>query len=125
MYERPEQSHEGGQESLTVDSNELKRKLDRAIQYGTRADLEALFDAGMSVDQVDWEGRTAIQMLSVRGDKSGVEMMIARGADVNHVFMYQGRLPFTALDGAREKNRKDIEEVLLACGAKTGREMRQ
>jgi ankyrin repeat protein len=106
-----------------LNPNELRRRLDHVLNSGTLSDLEALFDAGVDINQEDWEGRTAIQMLAVRGSKEGVEMMLSRGADINHVYMYQGRLPKTALDASRETKQKEIEELLLTHGAKTGKEV--
>lgn len=103
--------------------NDLHRKLDHALQYGTLEDLEALFSEGMDINQTDWEGRTALQLLAFKGNKEGVEMLLGRGADVNAIFMYQGRVPQTALDAAREVNKTEVIEILLARGAKTGREI--
>ena len=110
-------------EQQPINSNELRKKLDDALRRGNVEELEALFNSGMDIDQTDWEGRTALQMVSYRGNKSAVEMLLARGANVNAVFMYQGRVPQTALDAAREANKSEVVEALLAHGAKTGREI--
>lgn len=103
--------------------NDLRRMLDHTLQFGTTADLEALFDDGMDVNQDDFEKRTALMMSSFRGKKDAVEMLIRRGADVNRVFMYHDRIPQTALDAARESGKTAIVEILLAHGAKTGKEL--
>jgi len=108
-----------------INPNELMRQMEHALQFGNTSDLEALFDGGMDINQTDFEGRTALMMSSVRGEKDAVEMLIRRGAEVNFVFMYQGRIPQTALDAARESRKSEIEQILLAHGAKTGKELRQ
>ena len=97
--------------------------MDHALQFGTTADLESLFDSGMDINQIDFEGRTALMMSAVKGSKDAVEMLLRRGADVNFVFIYQGRIPKTALDAARESGKVEIEQILLAHGAKTGKEL--
>ena len=103
--------------------NDFRRKLDHALQHGTLEELETLFEQGMDINQTDWEGRTALQLLSYRGNKKGVEMLLARGADVNALFMYQGRVPQTALDAAHENKKTEVIGILLGHGAKTGREI--
>ena len=118
--EKPNKNNDA-QES--INPNELRRKLDDALRRGNTEELEVLFDSGMDIDQTDWEGRTALQMVAYRGNKNAVEMLLARGANVNAIFMYQGRVPQTALDAAREANKSEVVEVLLAHGAKTGREI--
>lgn len=103
--------------------NELRKLLDHALQFGTTADLEALFDDGMDVNQGDFQGRTALMMSSFRGKKDVIEMLIRRGADINRVFMYQDRIPQTALDAAHESDKTGIVDILLAHDAKTGKEI--
>ncbi len=101
------------------------RQMDNALQYGTTEGLMALFDGGMNIDQTDFQGRTALQLMSFRGKKDVVEALIARGANVNALFMYHRELPKTALDAAQEAERAEVIEVLLAHGAKTGQELQQ
>jgi len=105
--------------------NELMRQLDRAIQYGTIDELMELFDKGMDIDQTDFQGRTALQLMSFRGKKDVVETLIQRGANVNAICMYQDRIPMTALDAAREARKNDVVALLLEHGAKTGKELRE
>lgn len=52
-----------------AEQNELIGLLDHSLQQGDRAELEALFDGGMSIDQVDFSGRTALQIAAFRGKK--------------------------------------------------------
>jgi ankyrin repeat protein len=126
LIEKPNASKPASDENNkaeNINPNDLMRLMDRAIQHGTVEDLEALFDGGMRVDQTDWEGRTALQMLSSKGDKQGVEMLLSRGADVNAVYRYQGRVPNTALDAALGTKNEEIVELLKAHGAKTGKQI--
>ena len=106
-----------------LNQNELKKLLDRALQFGSREDLEALFDQGMDINQGDFSDRTALMMAASTGKKEVVLMLLERSADVNKVCMYQGRIPLTALDAAREKNKTEIVNILLEHGAKTGKEL--
>lgn len=103
-----------------INPNKLRKLLDQALQYGNLEDLEDLFNEGMDIDQTDFEGRTALQMMSAKGNKKSVEMLIAKGADVNRVFMYHGDIPKTALDAATETRRNEIVDLLIAHGAQTG-----
>lgn len=105
------------------DPQKPKRDLDHAIQFGTTDELFSLFDNGMDIDQVDFQDRTALQLMSYRGKKDCVERLLTMGANINHISMYQGRIPLTALDAAREARRTEIIELLLAHGAKTGKEL--
>jgi len=105
--------------------NERMKQMDYALQYGNKMDLEALFDAGIDINQTDFEGRTALMMSTVQGKKDTVEMVIRRGADINFIFMYQSRIPKTALDAARACRHAEIEQILLKHGAQTGKELQQ
>lgn len=112
-------------QNIEPENPNVKRSLfHRAIQYGTWEDLKNLFDEGMDIDQTDFDGRTALQLLSFRGKKDLVMLLLARGANVNHVFMYQGRVPMSALDAAREARKQEVIDILLAHGAKAGEELR-
>jgi hypothetical protein len=106
-----------------VNPNELSKQIDHAIQFGTPDDLEALFDNGMDINQEDFEGRTALMMYSAMGKVAAVEMLLARGADINRVYMYHGRKPNTALDAANQTGNKAIADMLISLGAKTGKEL--
>lgn len=107
----------------TGDSNEQRRKLDRVLQFGTLEDLRNLFDGGIDINQTDFGGRTALHIMSATGNKEAVEMLLDRGADINKVFMYQGRIPFTALDAAKHNKQAEIENILIGKGAKLGSEI--
>jgi ankyrin repeat protein len=106
-----------------VNPNDLMRKMDQVIQYGSIADLEELFNNGMDINQTDFAGRTALQMMAFKGNEAAVRMLLSRGADVNYVYMHHDRVPMTALDAARESGKNEIANILLAHGAKLGKEL--
>lgn len=108
---------------VSENPNDHMKKMNDVLQYWTTKDLEALYDNGMDIDQTDFEGRTGLMMMTVKGKKDAVNMIIRRGANINFVFMYQGRLPKTALDAANECKKVEITEILLKHGAKTWREV--
>ena len=62
-------------------------------------------------------------MMTAQGQANAVEWLIAQGADLNRINMYQGRIPMSALDAARQTNRKVLEQLLLDNGAKSGRDI--
>lgn len=103
--------------------NDLMRQLSHTLQYGTTEELESLFKNGMDINQTDLEGRTALQLMSFKGKKDAVNMLISLGANVNSIFIYHGSIPKTALDAAREGRKNEIVDILLAHGAKTGEEL--
>jgi len=103
--------------------NELCTLLDKTVNFGTVKDLQKLLNAGMDIEQTDHMDRTALQIASALGKKEMVEMLLERGANVNSIVRFHGRIPLTALDAARDRNNKEIIKILLSHGAKTGREL--
>ena len=64
---------------------------------------------------VAWESEErALLEAAKRGDLTGVDRLLAAGADVN----YQDRGGYTALTGAASRDHNVIVERLLAAGAK-------
>lgn len=108
---------------ISDNPNDRMRAMDNALQSGTTEDLVQLFDDGMDIDQPDFVGRTALGMCTFLGRVDAVKMLLDRGANVNHVFMFQERIPSTPLDAARESRRSELETLLREHGAKTGREI--
>lgn len=102
---------------------ERMKKVEMAF-FGDPDRLLELVDAGeIGVDDTDFEERTGVMMMAARGHMAAVEGLAARGADLNRIKMYQGRIPMSALDAARQTNRKEIEQFLLDNGAKPGKEI--
>ena len=107
-----------------INPNDLMREMDKVIQYGNMEDVLVLIDTKkIDVDQTDFEGRTALQMYSFKGNLDAVSELLKRGANINKVFLYQNRVPMTALDAATEANKTDVIKVLKLNGAKSGREI--
>lgn len=44
-----------------------------------------LFKNGMDINQTDHKGRTALELMSFKGNRIMVEWLLASGADINHV----------------------------------------
>jgi ankyrin repeat protein len=125
MSEKMPISQDNSEQTQEINPNELKRQFNHTIQKGTKDELFAMFDNGMGIDQVDYDNRTALQPMSFKGNKEIVEELIARGANVNHIMNYQERIPMTALDAARQARKTEIVNILIAHGAKTGKELTQ
>ncbi|MFA7717237.1 MAG: ankyrin repeat domain-containing protein [Candidatus Absconditabacterales bacterium] len=107
-----------------MNPNELMKIMDHVLVFGTVADLENLLNEGIDIDQTDFQGRTALQMYATKRNRTeAIEMLINRGANINHVFMYQDRIPFTALDGAIQTGKTENADILRKHGAKTGKEV--
>jgi ankyrin repeat protein len=102
--------------------NDLMSELHDALQYRSDA-LMSLYDRGMNIDQTDFEGRTALMLMSARGKAETVKKLLERGANVNAVFYYHDSIPNTALDAANEGKNKEVIELLKAAGAKTAKEL--
>jgi|GEM_PF-3147901 len=102
---------------------EHMKKVEQAF-FGSPDDLmKKIEKSEIGVDDTDFEGRTAVMMMTARGAEQVVRQLIDRGADLNRINMYQGRIPMSALDAARQTNRKALEQLLLDNGAKSGRDI--
>lgn len=108
---------------LDSDPMERMRKAERAFFGPADKLLEQIDKGDLGVDDTDFEDRTAIMIMTARGKTDVVEELLSRGANVNLINMFQGRIPMSALDAARQTNRKEIEQLLLENGAKPGREL--
>jgi ankyrin repeat protein len=119
----PPQPSEEAAEPQVHPSVERKRKAERAF-FGSPDDLLKQIDEGeLDVNDTDFEDRTAIMLMTAQGHTEAVQGLIDRKADVNRINMFQGRIPMSALDAARQTRRADIEQMLLESGAKSGREL--
>ena len=85
--------------------------------------LTQIDDGELDVNDTDFQGRTAVMMMTAQGYTGAVEELVSRKADINRVYMYQDRIPMSALDAARQAEREDIEHLLLENGAKSGQEL--
>lgn len=102
---------------------EHMKKVEQAF-FGSPDDLmKKIEDGEIGVDDTDFEDRTAVMMMTARGAEQAVRQLIDQGADLNRINMYQGRIPMSALDAARQTRRASLEQLLLENGAKTGRDI--
>jgi len=117
---------DGGVEQAVVDPHIKEKKMDRVLQKGTPDQLKGMLDRGeVSVNQADYQGRTALMLYSAAGRMDAVNMVLERGANVNTVYTHNGRIPMTALDAAMHSGNPQLVDKLRSLGAKTGRELQE
>jgi|SRR5579871_5382886 len=103
-----------------------------AVQIASLEMVLLLVEAGADVNASE-EGGTSVLMWATRylPEATGIDQaerpavvayLLQHGADVNAKSKEEGG-NLTALDFARQNNRKDIEQLLLQAGAKTGQEL--
>lgn len=68
----------------------------------------------LSVDESDWERKTALHVASLRGHRSIVQLLLKRGASVN----IKNKLKQTPLHLACQYNHQDIVMLLIEYGAR-------
>ncbi len=95
-----------------------------AVKTGNIEAVKQHLAAGADVNAKDKYGRTPLHYAASRGLKKIIELLIARGADVNtkiEVGDYKGQTP---LDGAIQWNRTETADLLRKHGGKTGEELK-
>jgi ankyrin repeat protein len=95
-----------------------------AVKTGNIEAVKQHLDAGADVNAKGKYGRTPLHYAATRGLKKIIELLIARGADVNtkiEVGDYKGQTP---LDGAIQWNHTEIADLLRKHGGKTGEELK-
>ena len=95
-----------------------------AVKTGNIEAVKQHLDAGADVNAKGKYGRTPLHYAATRGLKKIIELLIARGADVNtkiEVGDYKGQTP---LDGAIQWNRTETADLLRKHGGKTGEELK-
>lgn len=103
---------------------EQMTRVEKAYFQSSPEDLLRLINEGViGVDDVDFEGRTPIMMMTAQGHTAAVEALITKGANLNCINMYQDRIPMSALDAAHQTKRGALVELLVEKGAKRGREI--
>jgi hypothetical protein len=84
-----------------------------AAAFNERSDgVRLLLDRGANVNGRMQRGQTALMIAAYQGRVDTVKLLLSRGADVNAES--QGN---TALEGAKQKSRSDIVEMLVNAGA--------
>ena len=95
-----------------------------AVKTGNIEAVKQHLDAGADVNAKGKYGRTPLHYAASRGLKKIIELLIARGADVNtkiEVGDYKGQTP---LDGAIQWNRTETANLLRKHGGKTSEELK-
>jgi ankyrin repeat protein len=94
-----------------------------AVKTGNIEAVKQHLDAGADVNAKGKYGRTPLHYAASRGLKKIIELLIARGADVNtkiEVGDYKGQTP---LDGATQWNLTETADLLRKHGGKTKKEL--
>ncbi len=95
-----------------------------AVKTGNIEAVKQHLDTGADVNAKGKYGRTPLHYAATRGLKKIIELLIARGADVNtkiEVGDYKGHTP---LDGAIQWNHPETADLLRKHGGKTGEELK-
>ena len=95
-----------------------------AVKIGNIEAVKQHLDAGAEVNAKGRYGRTPLHYAATRGLKKIIELLIARGADVNtkiEVGDYKGQTP---LDGAIQWNHPETADLLRKHGGKTREELK-
>ena len=95
-----------------------------AVKTGNIEAVKQHLDAGADVNAKGKYGRTPLHYAATRGLKKIIELLIARGADVNtkiEVGDYKGQTP---LDGAIQWNHLETVDLLRKHGGKTAKELK-
>ena len=95
-----------------------------AVKTGNIKAVKQHLDAGAEVNAKGRYGRTPLHYAATRGLKKIIELLIARGADVNtkiEVGDYKGQTP---LDGAIQWNHPETADLLRKHGGKTAEELK-
>ena len=95
-----------------------------AVKAGNIEAVKQHLDAGADVNAKGKYGRTPLHYAATRGLKKIIELLIAKGADVNtkiEVGDYKGQTP---LDGAIQWNHPETADLLRNHGAKTAEELK-
>ena len=95
-----------------------------AVKTGNIEAVKQHLDAGADVNAKGKYGRTPLHYAASRGLNKIIELLIARGADVNtkiEVGDYKGQTP---LDGAIQWNQTETADLLRKHGGKTGEELK-
>ncbi len=89
-----------------------------AAKEGMTPLIKKLIEKGMDVNAQSPEGGTALMLASLNGNTDTVKFLLEHGADPN-VKVFKGEYKgYTALKFAKEKEYKEIENLLKQYGAK-------
>ena len=95
-----------------------------AVKTGNIEAVKQHLDAGADVNAKGKYGRAPLHYAASRGLKKIIELLIARGADVNTKIEVGDYIGQTPLDGAIQWDRTESAELLRKHGGKTAEELK-
>jgi ankyrin repeat protein len=95
----------------------------QAAEAGNLKAVKKHLDAGTDVNAKDKYGRTPLDEAARKGHEEIVELLIAKGADVNAKSSNDALL-LTPLDAAIKSNQTEFADLLRKHGAKTAEELK-
>ena len=95
-----------------------------AVKSGNIEAVKQHLDAGADVNAKGKYGRAPLHYAASRGLKKIIELLIARGADVNTKIEVGDYIGQTPLDGAIQWDRTESAELLRKHGGKTAEELK-
>jgi ankyrin repeat protein len=99
-------------------NNTLDADFIKAAFAGEFPEVKRLLDKGANVNAKRDNGVTALMGASIEGHQEVVELLLAKGADVDaKVYFFGHSSGATACDLASEKGHKEIVKLLVRAGA--------
>ena len=95
-----------------------------AVKTGNIEAVKQHLDAGADVNAKGKYGRAPVHYAASRGLKKIIELLIARGADVNTKIEVGDYIGQTPLDGAIQWDRTESADLLRKHGGKTSEELK-
>jgi len=95
-----------------------------AVKTGNVEAVKQHLDAGADVNAKGKYGRAPLHYAASRGLKKIIELLIARGADVNTKIEVGDYIGQTPLDGAIQWGRTETADLLRKHGGKTSEELK-
>ena len=114
---------EGEQPDLPT-AKEPDISIREAVKTGNIEAVKQHLDAGADVNAKGKYGRAPLHYAASRGLKKIIELLIARGADVNTKIEVGDYIGQTPLDGAIQWDRTESAELLRKHGGKTAEELK-
>ena len=114
---------EGEQPDLPT-AKEPDISIREAVKTGNIEAVKQHLDAGADVNAKGKYGRAPLHYAASRGLKKIIELLIARGADVNTKIEVGDYIGQTPLDGAIQWGRTETADLLRKHGGKTSEELK-
>ena len=114
---------EGEQPDLPT-AKEPDISIREAVKTGNIEAVKQHLDAGADVNAKGKYGRAPLHYAASRGLKEIIELLIARGADVNTKIEVGDYIGQTPLDGAIQWGRTETADLLRKHGGKTSEELK-